>query len=415
MTLKTKSFKEYKSTFERKLVWLFYFLIIFVFCRISNGDTTDKIPWDLNKLKIPPRYSPAPEFDTNNVKGIFYDGLPWKGKPTRVFAYIGIPEHKPTEKLPGIVLVHGGGGTAFHEWVTLWNKRGYVAIAMDTCGCVPDSNGRPKRHSSGGPPGWGGFDQIDEPIIDQWTYHAVADIILSHSLLCSLNDVDPEKTGITGISWGGYLVCIAAGVDNRFKFAVPVYGCGFLGDNSAWVDLFQKMGKEKSEKWLTLWDPSRYLPYAKMPFLWVTGSNDFAYPMDSLKKSYRLTKGERFLSIRIKMPHGHGGPGEKPEEIRIFADSLCKNGVPLPCIYEQGKDWIKFRSHTKIIKAELNYTTDAGKKWKEREWITIPAMIDSNENIVRADIPPHAAVYYFNIIDERGAVISSEHIEIQNK
>ena len=37
-----------------------------------------------------------------------------------------------------------------------------------------------------------------------------------------------------------------------------------------------------------LWDLSVYLAHAAMPFLWVTGANDFAYPLDSLQKSYRL-------------------------------------------------------------------------------------------------------------------------------
>ena len=80
-----------------------------------------------------------------------------------------------------MVLVHGGGGTAFAEWVRIWNKRGYAAIAMDTCGALPDRapEGKPwspekKRPEFGGPEGWGGFDQIDEPEIDQWTYHAVS-------------------------------------------------------------------------------------------------------------------------------------------------------------------------------------------------------------------------------------------------
>jgi hypothetical protein len=85
-------------------------------------------------------------------------------------------------------------------------------------------------------------------------------------------------------------------VDSRFKLAVPVYGCGFLGENSAWLGDFEKMGTEKAAKWLGLWDPSVFLPRAEMPMLWITGPNDFAYPPDSWQKSYRLPKGPRTLS-----------------------------------------------------------------------------------------------------------------------
>ena len=98
------------------------------------------------------------------------------------------------------------------------------------------------------PPVGGGFHQIDQPIEDQWTYHAVAAVILANSLIRSFPQVDPNRIGVTGISWGGYLVCIVAGVDHRFKFAAPVYGCGFLGENSVWLDEFQKMGPGESQQ-----------------------------------------------------------------------------------------------------------------------------------------------------------------------
>jgi hypothetical protein len=56
----------------------------------------------------------------------------------------------------------------------------------------------------------------------------------AHSLLAAHPAVDADRIGLTGISWGGYMTCVVAGVDPRYKFAVPVYGCGFLALNSAW-------------------------------------------------------------------------------------------------------------------------------------------------------------------------------------
>ena len=89
--------------------------------------------------------------------------------------------------------------------------------------------------------GWdASFGQIDAPLEDQWPYHAVSAVVLAHSLLRSYPEVDASRIGVTGISWGGYLTCIVAGIDDRLKCAVPVYGCGFLGDNSAWVDRLAK-------------------------------------------------------------------------------------------------------------------------------------------------------------------------------
>ncbi|MFA5189541.1 MAG: prolyl oligopeptidase family serine peptidase [Verrucomicrobiia bacterium] len=382
--------------------------------------TTEKSaapPWNLRQLSKAPQTHPAPGFETNGVRAVFFDGLPWQGKPTRVFAFIGVPEHKRGEKVPGMVLVHGGGGTAFASWVKRWNDRGYAAIAMDTCGAVPrGSYGKWQRHDAGGPPGWGGFNQINEPIQDQWTHHAVADAVLAHSLLRSMPDVDNTRIGLTGISWGGYLTCIIAGVDDRFRFAAPVYGCGFLGDNSAWLKNFEQMGKETAAKWLKLWDPSRYLSRAKMPMLWVTGTNDFAYPFDSLQKSYRLPPGKRTLCIRVRMPHGHGPAGEGPEEIRALADSILKKGKPLARITAQGRKgdetWATFESKTKIAKAELNFTKDTG-VWQKRLWETTPVNLDPARRRVTAAVPAGATVFYLNLFDEQGLVVSTEHIELK--
>lgn len=368
------------------------------------------IPWDFKALSRTPRVFEA-KTEEPGVHAVYFESVPFHGKPTRVFAYYGIPSGV---KLPAMVLVHGGGGTAFAEWVRLWNQRGYAAIAMDTCGNVPEKappdkpwSPQKKHHENGGPEGWGGFTHIDDATADQWTYHAVAAVVLAHSLLRSFPEVDRGRIGLTGISWGGYLTDIVSGVDPRFRFAAPVYGCGFLGEDSAWLKNFAALGKDRAEKWLSLWDPSVYLPNGKMPMLWVTGTNDFAYPFPSLQKSYRLGKGARTLSIRVRMPHGHP-QGAKPEEIAAFAASVLRHGVPLARITVTERDSIRYKSRSRIVKAELNYTMDSG-RWQDRKWETVPARLETGAGRATAGIPQGATAWFFNLIDDRGLVVSSEH------
>ncbi len=367
-------------------------------------------PWDMHALSRAPKVIAA-QTEEPGVRALYFESVPWKGRPTRVFAYYGAPAGA---KLPAIVLIHGGGGTAFAEWVRMWNRRGYAAIAMDTCGSVPDKapDGKPwspskKHHDFGGPPGWGGFDQIDEPLTDQWTYHAVAGVILAHSLVRSFAEVDPKRTGVTGISWGGYLTDIVSGVDPRFRFAAPVYGCGFLGEDSAWLNDFEKMGKERAARWLSLWDPSAYLHSAKMPMLWVTGTNDFAYPFPSLRKSYRLPQGPRTLSVRVRMPHSHPD-GAIPAEIPAFADSVLRKQTPLPRISKTTLEMVEYKSRRPIVKAELNYTKDRG-RWQDRKWESVPAQIEPKSHQCAAHIPEGVTAWYFNLFDGNGMVVSSEH------
>lgn len=375
--------------------------------------------FDWETLSKAPAVFSADEAKAEGVKSFFYQGVNYHGKPTRVFAYYGVPENQADsagKKFPAMVLVHGGGGSAFDRWVKLWNKRGYAAIAMDLCGCVPvGTYGNWQRHEQGGPPGWdASFQQVNEPIQDQWTYHAASAVALAHSLIRSYPEVDTDRIGVTGISWGGYMTCVVAGLDSRFQFAAPVYGCGFLGSNSAWLPAFDRIGPTQSSIWLKNWDPSNFLVSAKMPMLWVNGTNDFAYPMDSWQKSYRLPAVARELCLRVRMPHNHTPDGENPEEIRVFADAQFGRGKPLAKILEQGqtdgKAWAKYQGEVPIVKAELNFTTNTG-RWQERKWQSISATIDANTKQVEASIPAEAKAFYLNLFDERNCVVSTEHVE----
>ena len=72
-------------------------------------------------LNIKPRvqcfseYDMKPDTKQYGVKALCYDGVYYKGKKTKVFAHIGYPKMKDGEKVPAIVLVHGGGGLSCAE------------------------------------------------------------------------------------------------------------------------------------------------------------------------------------------------------------------------------------------------------------------------------------------------------------
>ena len=67
-----------------------------------------------SQLSSPPGTHEAPaRFYEPGLKAIFYDSVSYRGKPTRCFAWIGLPEGASKDNpIPGIVLIHGGGGTA---------------------------------------------------------------------------------------------------------------------------------------------------------------------------------------------------------------------------------------------------------------------------------------------------------------
>jgi len=377
------------------------------------------MPWDLDELSKPPEF--AWQDIKSSVRSLSYAGEPYQGKPTRVFAYYASPGTLNANilldrNLPAVVLVHGGGGTAFREWAELWAKRGYAAIAMDLAGYRPHEGVNQHQRENrtrleeGGPDQGDDekFGSVDKDPAEQWPYHAVANVIRAHSLIRSFASVDSNRTAVTGISWGGYLTCIVSGVDSRFKAAVPVYGCGFLHENSAWLDRFGRMTAEQRERWVTLWDPSRYLPAVSMPILFVNGTNDFAYPLDSYMKSIAAVPGEKQFCITVKMPHGHPA-GWAPPEIGLFIDSHLQGGQPLATVdslrITDGKAQTTYQSEVPITKAELHFTTDT-KPINQREWQSTPATISSE--VINADAPPaDTTAWFFTLTDSRGAVSSS--------
>ena len=374
-------------------------------------------PWDVKALERVPAVAWLDE--SRPVRELFYEGEPFEGKTTGVFAYYASPatlgnDKTPGKKFPAVVLVHGGGGNAFEQWVQVYAKRGYAAISMDLSGnWKPEPGKNPEHFPDGGPNQDDGtkFRETPPPHHDQWTYHAVANVLLAHSLIRSMPEVDVERTGVTGISWGGYLTCIVAGVDPRFKVAVPQYGCGFLGENSAWSK--QWFDPKKSEwswmqKWTQLWDPSGYVGAATMPMLFLNGSNDFAYPLDSYMKTYALVQSPKNIAIKPAMPHGH--IFDVPEALN-FIDSVLQGGVPLArvtrCVVDGGKVIADVETKTALTSADLHFTTAPHSENNKRPWTAQPLTIDGAK--ITGDAPPaDATAWFISVKDERGALVSSE-------
>jgi cephalosporin-C deacetylase-like acetyl esterase len=370
-------------------------------------------PWDLNNLSHPPEFEWAGG-EGDRIRSLYYQSEPYQGKQTRVFAYYATPgtisgQPEKDNHLPAMVLVHGGGGRAFSEWVKLWASRGYAAIAMDLAGCGPD-----KEPLQDGGPGQGHdmkFRTIDLPVTEQWTYHAIANVIRAHSLVLSFPEIDPDRTALTGISWGGFLTCIVAGLDNRFKAAVPVYGCGFIYANSvnSWMQEFENMSDANRQKWITLWDPSQYVGSASMPMLFVNGGTDFAYYPDSYAKTYALVKSPKNIRYTPSLKHGH--IFDRPRAIEVFIDSHIKQGTPLANITEldMDNDMVKATvdAPTKLITATMHYTLDSlNIDNKTRTWHSIPATV--KDNTIFAKPPPEdTMIWFLTVTDERQTQVSS--------
>ena len=366
----------------------------------SSAQSIKDFPWDLELLSRPPEVKWIDK--TGKIKSLYYQGLPYKGKPMDVFAYYATPGSitgtpAKDKKLPGIVIVHGGCQTASQSVVALWAQRGYAAISMDLDGHGPDL----VRLINGGPP-------AEAYMSYDWNYHAVAKIILAHSLLLSFDEVDNNKTAISGLSVGGHLSCIAAGIDNRFGAAVSVYGAGFIHEKGFFRGWYQeRLTAEEQRQWRDLIDPSNYLEHITCPVLFACNPNDTYYPLEIVVKSYEHVSADYYLYIDPVLPHDNRG--HTLYVIETFFDQYLNNSAALPVIQKPEVMGDKLYTRSSGLRmnqpAYLYYTTDEGTS-TNRKWQMYPAHIDQGGIV--ADLPPEDTIACFinYLVDDRVGISS---------
>ena len=327
-----------------------------------------------------PEYEYADDlnFGTEGVRGLFYTSpIKYNGKPTKIAAYIGFPEGASAEnKVPAIVLVHGGLGTAIPDWVKYWNDLGFAAISMDTEGAEPingvsNSNNLHKERNrydgdenySAGPTN-AGFADYNKPLEDQWMYHATSAVILATSLISSFDCVDVQKIGTTGVSWGGMITSIVPGYDDRLSFSMPVYGALSLTKScSGFATIYpDKIASDR-------WDKLTGLKKTNCKMFYVTSINDHAFSMDAASRCAQAANG--FAVYKKLFPHGQDY-GATEGNMPFFAKYFCgmeSEFVEILTNPSRLDPTIKFRTYGDVTvnSVKIMYT-DSAKPDKSASW-----------------------------------------------
>ena len=336
--------------------------------------------WDFAKLKNPPAYmsSPFPDSRVTGLQDILFEGVPVQGKKAPVFAYIGYPSiPMPEGGYPGIVLVHGGGGTAFPEYTKLWTEHGFAVIAIDWYNRRPYIDAR----STGGESGIqtreleGGMRQLH--------VENAANMVLAHSLLRSLPKVNPERIVFVGLSWGSWYGAMVAAIDPRFKGVIEIY-CGDARPEIArFID-------------------GRFLHAAKVPMYWIASTHDQNVTVASLQRGFDECPTIINRSLVIQLPHSHIG-FTFPACFRM-ADYFLKDAPPLPKlgkpVVRNGMASVEILGEGKGIKETIFCWTGDGKEPSnhKRTWHTLPA--ERNGNTLSVKLPDGIFQGFFSAYDE---------------
>jgi dipeptidyl aminopeptidase/acylaminoacyl peptidase len=201
-------------------------------------------------------------------------------------------------KLPLIVLVHGGPTGNWDDSIDAWGQllveRGYLVMYPNIRGSI----GYGQKFVELNRADWGGGDFKD--------VMAGVDDLIAKGL------ADPERLGIAGWSYGGYMAEWAVTQTPRFKAAVSGAGMADLiseygtEEAPAYDEWFWGVPYEKPEGFLNS-SPFLYVRNAKTPTLILQGEEDTVDPQGQSQELYRGLKRygvESELVLYPREPHG---------------------------------------------------------------------------------------------------------------
>lgn len=351
------------------------------------------------------------------TKAVYIKGEPYQGRDTWNFAYVGIPNcEMPIGGFPAIVVLHGGGGCAFYEWVEFWNKKGYVAIAPDLSGQhdgdkIYDGKGAPEN-PNGGPKGYRPFQTTVDNYKDSWLYHTTCNAINAHNYLRAMPQVNNDKIAVTGISWGSVATMWACGVDDRFACSAPVYGGGYLFKNPRFLK--EAPAPEDEDFWLENFDPSAYLKRNFKPIMFTSGIDDPAFSVICNDKSWKMAGGDKYYSWRHELYHFHRWKDEEQmiNVFRFIEKSMFGKNMPIEIVsseFSENKLNVTVADFSSVNSVKAYYTlSELNYENEKLVWESAP--VTNNGNVYSAVIPNGAKFCFMEFSDgqEIEFIISSE-------
>ncbi len=335
---------------------------------------------------------------------------------------------------PGMVFCHGGGGYVDRERKAIvgWARDGYVCIGVDSAGFSNRSASlsRGPYYDSGGSM----YDTHPDPTASPM-YDGVVAQLRALALLRSLPEVDPERVGVFGGSWGGYMTHMVTALGGeRVKAMFAIYGAGYHDKWSCWLPTFQTLAPEDVQGWITYLDPGRLVHDLSADYMILAADNDwFFWPpaveatIDNIpaegpgaEKNWLFGPNDYHA---IRYPGGTIGPGvtnahRTTMEVRFMDWKLKGEAAAFPVAQAVGEpvrdgDDIRVRfsveSELPIASASV-YCSGGEMPWRFRWWERVePELVEEGVYEVRLPVthPEHRLDWVAVVSDEGNASVST--------
>jgi cephalosporin-C deacetylase-like acetyl esterase len=339
-----------------------------------------------------------------------------------IYAIMAYP--KAAGVYPGILMYHGGGGTAegLVSNLQTYAALGYVTMALDEPGIASIANSSP--YSTGlwksVVPGEGPKLNVVGGIQNSTLYDAIIGSIEAFNLLSSQPNVNVQKMAVTGSSWGGYLTTFTAGLlGSRVKAAYSTWGCGFYETGSFWSGFIAQMPSHYKSDWLTYLDAGRRAKDITAPYFIDQATNDTYFWPEAVSATLNAITGTKNHVTMANLNHATLSSSAKMKQ--LYMNYYLKGvGSPFGTINVTSSD-IQLDGSLKV---NMNVSLPVGVSlssvklyyslptltWQTRNWIEIQATLVSGNNyqaILPASLVNLEVNYYANIIDTRQVQTSS--------
>jgi len=313
-------------------------------------------------------------------------------KSVDIFGIFGYP--KGAKNAPAFIWNQGGLYQANDYWVIYGAKRGFAVLCID----FPIGGYR----STGGYPINSGLTIGDDPAKSPIA-HGVVALLKGVSFLESRPEVDKNRIGMAGSSWGGFYTTLMVGIDHRLKAGSCFFGTGSQQLGNTWIsDVKSTEGAAWAARWAKTLDPALRLPGVKTPINWCTGTNDFAYWMPALMRTISMAGGPTHLALKPNWDHSM--TPNLDDEVFGYLDTQLAGKPAFPqltpiTLVKQGKKLLAQWSYTcpperKITAADLILSYGGDNNWHYRPWITLPATVKGTQCTV--ELPKSSMPYYIS-------------------
>ncbi len=339
----------------------------------------------------------------------FYSHTYGPGSTVRIFAYYASPRDIGAP-VPGLVMIHGGGGYALQRRALDAAGQGYAALAIDLPG---KGEGRSRSRSTGPDLSVANLFSSSPRPEDNYLYHAVTAAMRSITYLGARPEVDKSRIGIYGISWGGVVSLITGSVDDRVAAVMDMFGSGYLFHGSTWTERLEAMSPEARERWRYNFDASSYVRAMTCPILGLTGTNDNCYWLPSFMRTLRSMSNKRWLLLRPNLDHRIDEVARRAlwawlgKHLKYEAPSAPRVGWWATKL--EGDEVLASTTASgdqAVVSARITYSRGSG-GWARRRWQTMRCDRLPGRFIARLPLTPQPLFAYASFFFEDGAVLSS--------